>query len=278
MYNLDPTGVVDYNKVKVPVILCHADSYKLGLGSNHGDVYHWFNKYGKTMDDVRKDVAKIMGKTTSSKIETEDVELYRVRKTWEDAKSQIGAYSDLAKAKEACNKVGKDYEVYNSKGTAIYPTPPAEPEEVENKKVESKYKIGQSIKLIQNAKYIDGSNIPAWVINTTTYVRAIKDNGDIVFSIKKTGAVTGVIKESQIYNPSSNKTIEVVVDNNFKAYVAKINTDVLNVRTGPGTNYKIVTQVKFPEVYTIVNEKNNWGQLKSGAGWICLDYVKKLVR
>lgn len=66
MYNLDPYGTVTYNGVKVPVILCHYDSHKLGLGSNHGDVYHWFNKYGKTMDDVRNDVAKLMNKNGGS--------------------------------------------------------------------------------------------------------------------------------------------------------------------------------------------------------------------
>jgi hypothetical protein len=53
--------MVNYkNKVNVPVILCHQDSYKLGLGNNHSDVYNWFNKYGKTMDNVRNDVAQIL--------------------------------------------------------------------------------------------------------------------------------------------------------------------------------------------------------------------------
>jgi hypothetical protein len=225
------------------------------------------------MEDVRKDVAKLMGKTSSSKIENENKEIYRVRKTWEDTKSQIGAYSDLKNAKEACDKAGKGYEVYNSKGTAIYPTAPAETEE--DVKIESKYKVGQSIKLIKNAKYTDGTNIPAWVINTTTYIRNIKSNGEIIFSVKKTGPITGVIKENQIFDP--NQKIEIV-NNDFNAYKIKVNTAVLNVRSGPGTNYKITTQIKFPEIYTIVNEKNNWGQLKSGAGWICLDYVKKLAR
>lgn len=60
MYNLNPLGTVSYNGVTVPVILCHYDSYHLGLGSNHGDVLHWFKKYGKTMDNVRQDVAKLM--------------------------------------------------------------------------------------------------------------------------------------------------------------------------------------------------------------------------
>ena len=36
MYNLNPHGTVKMNGVNVPVILCHADSYKLGFGGNHG--------------------------------------------------------------------------------------------------------------------------------------------------------------------------------------------------------------------------------------------------
>lgn len=66
LYGIDPKGTVSYNGVTVPTILCHADSYKLKLGSNHGDVYPWFNKMGKTMDDVRNDVAKLLGSTSTS--------------------------------------------------------------------------------------------------------------------------------------------------------------------------------------------------------------------
>lgn len=60
LYGLDPQGTVKNNGVTVPVILCHQDSYRLGLGGNHADVYPWFNRYGKTMDDVRADVARLM--------------------------------------------------------------------------------------------------------------------------------------------------------------------------------------------------------------------------
>lgn len=61
LYNLDPTGTVKYNGINVPVVLCHQDSYRLGLGSNHGDVLHWFPKFGKSMDDFRRDVKALMG-------------------------------------------------------------------------------------------------------------------------------------------------------------------------------------------------------------------------
>ena len=42
------------------VVICHAEGYRLGVASNHGDVLHWFKIYGKTMDDVRSDVARIL--------------------------------------------------------------------------------------------------------------------------------------------------------------------------------------------------------------------------
>lgn len=59
-------------------------------------------------------------------------------------------------------------------------------------------------------------------------------------------------------------------------YKVKITADTLNVRKGAGTGYKIVTAVKKNEVYTIVQEQNGWGKLKSGAGWISLKYTKKV--
>ena len=57
---------------------------------------------------------------------------------------------------------------------------------------------------------------------------------------------------------------------------------MLNIRKGPGTNYGQNGSIKDKGVYTIVEEKTGtgstagWGKLKSGAGWISLDYCKKL--
>lgn len=68
-FNLNPKGTVAFLGVNVPTILCHQDSYKLRLGSNHGDIYHWFNKYGKTMDDVREDVAKLLNGSKEDEVD-----------------------------------------------------------------------------------------------------------------------------------------------------------------------------------------------------------------
>lgn len=45
------------NPLDTNVIICHQDAYKLGIGSNHADIYHWWNRYGKTMEQFRKDIA-----------------------------------------------------------------------------------------------------------------------------------------------------------------------------------------------------------------------------
>ena len=41
-------------------VICHKEGYHRGIASNHGDVLHWFPKFGKTMDDFRADVARWM--------------------------------------------------------------------------------------------------------------------------------------------------------------------------------------------------------------------------
>ena len=63
-------------------------------------------------------------------------------------------------------------------------------------------------------------------------------------------------------------------------YLVKVSLGDLNIRKGPGTNYAR-TQYIPRGVYTIVEEADGkgatkWGRLKSGAGWISLDYVTKL--
>ena len=62
----------------------------------------------------------------------------------------------------------------------------------------------------------------------------------------------------------------------FQPYLVKITASTLNVRKGAGTQYAIATTVKKNQVYTIVDELNGWGKLKSGAGWISLSYTTKV--
>ena len=64
-------------------------------------------------------------------------------------------------------------------------------------------------------------------------------------------------------------------------YRVRVTADVLNIRKGAGTGYAVAGQIKGGGVYTIVEEKDgtgakSWGKLKSGAGWISLDYTSRV--
>ena len=84
------------------------------------------------------------------------------------------------------------------------------------------------------------------------------ENGKVVYSGKSTTATT-----------------------TFTPYLVRVTADVLNIRKGAGTNYGTNGAIRDKGVYTIVAEANGqgatkWGKLKSGAGWISLDYTKKV--
>ncbi len=123
MYNIDPNGTVTHNGVKVPTILCHQDSYKLGLGSNHGDVLHWFKKHSKTMDNVRADVAALLKTTAPENVikqEESVTKYYRVRKSKDDAKSQKGAFTNKQNAIDCCQTAGSGYHVFDWEWNIVY--------------------------------------------------------------------------------------------------------------------------------------------------------------
>ena len=268
MYNLDPKGYQTVNGVKVPVILDHATSYKLGMGGNHGDVQHWFKKHGKTLDDVRNDVAKLMGSSEASSTpatpSTPAKVMYRVRKSWDNVASQKGAYGVLENAKKCCDQAGAGYYVFDEKGNVVYPT---------SSSIPSKLAEGDTVKLVSGATYWDGRSIPSWVFKKTLYVRGFRGNDSVIISTLKTGAITGVVKLSSIQGFEG----KVAKEENAETfpYLVRIETDVLNVRAGASEQSKITTQVKKGQVYTIVDRNGDWGKLKSGAGWINLKYTKK---
>ena len=113
-------------------IICHSEGYKQGVASNHGDVMHWFPKHGKSMDTFRAEVKALL--TTDVKEDEPTQEetpavtcpekltsgYYRVRKTWKDSKSQVGAYRILKNAKAAADKNPGTY-VFSNDGVVIYP-------------------------------------------------------------------------------------------------------------------------------------------------------------
>lgn len=172
-------------------ILSHKEGNARGIASNHGDPDHLFRVYGFSMDGFRTDVSKIVnGNANTPTPETPPItgtHMYRVRRTWSDKASQIGAYRDLTNAVNMCNQHA-GYSVYNENGVCMH----------------SNVQVGT------------------------------------------------------------------------QSFVVKVTTSALNIRSGNGTNYKIVGCIRNMGVYTIVEKRGDWGRLKSGAGWIHLGYTRTI--
>lgn len=58
-------------------------------------------------------------------------------------------------------------------------------------------------------------------------------------------------------------------------FIVQITASSLNVRKGPGTSYTVAQTVSKGQVFTIVQQQDGWGKLKSGAGWISLKYTAR---
>ena len=180
MYNLNPK---DKN-----VIICHQDGYKLGIASNHSDVYNWFNKMGKTIDDVRNDVYKIMQSSTNSNTSNTGEITVGSKVTIKAGAVYGGLSSARGKAvsnyalglthtvskiqtnngvKEALLKEINSWVAVNSlnlKGVATSPSPTL--------------KVGSKVTIKAGATYYNGTAIPSWVMKLTWIVKQI--NGDRV--------------------------------------------------------------------------------------------------
>lgn len=151
-------------------------------------------------------------------------------------------------------------------GAAVQPVTPQptpvtpQPAPASNNLVE-----GQVIQLKPGCTYANGKAIPKWVFNSTLYYRGMSGS-NVVFSTQKTGAITGTVKPENVINPNATSSTP---------YVVQVTIDALNIRKGPGTSYAVTGCIKDKGKYTIVEEQNGWGKLKSGAGWISLSYTKK---
>lgn len=337
MFDLDPNGTVTVNGVKVPVILCHADSHKLGFGSNHGDVYNWFKKHGKTMDNVRNDVAALLKadtpatpstpssnkftkgdlvaikqgatyynggnvpswvckkhwylaevsgdravigksedganninspvntkfltlvKSTKPTNESTTEELYRVRITWEDSKTQKGAYKNLESAKSLADANAEaGYKVFNSAGKVVY-TPTIKKPEPPAVKEGKPYVLVTTVNKYRTASDAAKKTNAAGTYAPGTYYIYDKypegSNGMFNISTDKTGSSAGGwinpsenVKQTQPVQPDPKPT-EPVVDNNVPVYNNptpivrgyKVSTD--NVKAATVKFYKKIKSV-----------------------------------
>lgn len=196
LYNFDPFGTVEYRGKQIPTICCHQDSYKLGFGSNHGDVYLWFNRFGKTMDDVRKDVAKLMGKVvienppSPSQPSDPGQPLLQYGASGEAVRK---AQNLLIKHGFSCGSSGADGQFgSNTKfaviafqkakglsadgviGDKTWAALLAEPAQSDETPSSGEIKVGSIVSIKSGAKWYSGSAIPAWVSKINWIVYSMK--------------------------------------------------------------------------------------------------------
>lgn len=123
------------------------------------------------------------------------------------------------------------------------------------------FKVGDRVVVSKNATtYATGQDIASWVKGQAYTVQEAKSDRCLL---------------SDIVSWVFNKDLTLEGAPAFQPYIVIVDTDVLNVRTGAGISYPIATTVKKGQAFTIVEVKDGWGKLKSGAGWISLEYTKK---
>lgn len=76
--------------------------------------------------------------------------------------------------------------------------------------------------------------------------------------------------------------VKLASNTNNLSFSVRVDIENLNIRRGPGTNYAKTGKFTGKGVFTVTEVKSGkgstagWGKLKSGAGWISLDYAKRI--
>lgn len=134
-------------------------------------------------------------------------------------------------------------------------------------------KVGDTVEIAKNAQWYNGSDVPVWVQKMRWVVKSV--NGSRVVIDKSSDG------KKAINSPIDAKYLAVVKKSTGLPYMVQVTIDNLYIRKGPGTDYPkdgftgkgifTITDVK-----TGKGSKKGWGKLKSGQGWISLDYAKRI--
>lgn len=154
LYGIDPQGSVTVSGVRIPTILCHQDSYNLGFGSNHSDVLHWFKRFGKTMADVRRDVAALLLPEPSA------------------------GQSYVVQKGDTLSAIARKFGV-NWKSLASYNGIP-DPDLIkvgQVLKIPQKITAGDTVRII-GTRYYSGAEIPDWVLQKEWIVYSAPEGSD----------------------------------------------------------------------------------------------------
>ena len=89
-------------------------------------------------------------------------------------------------------------------------------------------------------------------------------------------------KGYSVFDESGKAVYTSKTTNTTSSFKVQISISDLNIRKGPGTNYATTGRFTGKGVFTIIETKQGtgstkgWGKLKSGAGWIALDYATRI--
>lgn len=131
------------------------------------------------------------------------------------------------------------------------------------------FKINDTVQVLPGSIYLNtNKEIPDSILNIKLYVREVKENSCVI-ARAKTGAILGEI---------SNENLKVI-DGNIAAiepYLVRIPTDNIPLYNSANKNSGIIKRLNRFSLITIVDEKNNFGKIKIGAGWIDLSKVERI--
>ena len=136
---------------------------------------------------------------------------------------------------------------------------------------------GSIVRVKQGAKTYDGGSLASFVYERDHVVSEVSGDRCV---ITYGGVVVAAVRKADLTLVSGGSTsTDETTSQGFQPYTVKVSVTQLRIRSGPGTDTDSRGFIA-PGVYTIVEESNGpgakrWGKLKSGAGWISLDYATK---
>lgn len=167
-------------------------------------------------------------------------------------------------AKGICIADGKEYIAENQT-----PEPAPEPTPAPAKEI----KPGDYVKIAKGARYTTGKVVPDMILAETWIVESVKGTSVLINkSVSGGWAINSRVNAKYL-------TVVGEAQKEFEPYIVRVEVDALNIRLAPSTLAKVVGTIRDRGAYTIVAEADGvgakrWGRLKSGAGWISLDYVR----
>ena len=131
----------------------------------------------------------------------------------------------------------------------------------------SSISVGDKVKVKTTAThYATGQSMASFVKGSTYEVTKVDGNKLLLSDIV-----------SWVWDYDVDKVGSTTQSSSDNSFLVEIICDELNIRQQADFNSKVVGTVKKGEVFTIVEEKNGLGKLKSGVGYISMNtkYVKR---